>query len=147
MSDPATLIEHSERLTDVFGAWPSFHDAEVVAIDLWRGDIRPERNSWVGAVLTAKIQVLEATQPGATHSGNDTLATLRFHDIDRVHLHGFNHQNAILGLLFQHEIRGEGLPPFIRVHFQAAHGVDATFVCFRIEVLSAEPYSDATRGI
>src|SRR5205814_1062836 len=111
------------------------------------GDIRPERDSWIGAVLTAKIQVLEATQPGATHSGEDTLATLRFHDVDRVHLHGFNHQNAILGLVFQHEPRGEGLPPYIRVHFQSAFGVDATFVCMRIEVISAEPYTDVTGNI
>ena len=147
MSDLARFVEHSERLTDVFGAWPSFHDAEVVAIDLWRGDVRPERDSWIGAVLTTKIQILEATQPGATHSGNDTLATLRFHEADRVHLHGFNHQNAILGLVFQHEPRGEGLAPYIRVHFQAAFGVDATFVCMRIEVVSAEPYTDATRNI
>ena len=147
MNDPAVYVEHSERLTSVFGAWPSFHDAEVVALDLWRGDVRPERDSWVGAVLTAKIQILEACQPGATHARSDTLATLRFHDVDRVHLHGFNHQNAILGLSFQHEVRGERIPPYIRVHFQSAFGVDATFVCLRIEVISAEPYSDATRSI
>ena len=146
MIDPATFVEHSERLTTVFGGWPSFHDAEVHAMDLWRGDVCPERNSWIGAVLTAKIQVLEATQRGATHCGNDTLVTLRFHDIDRLELRGFNHQNAIIGLWFEHESRGDGLPEYIRVEFQQAHGVQATFVCFRVEFLSAEPYSDATQS-
>ena len=146
MIDPATFVEHSDRLTTLFGGWPSFHDAEVHAMDLWRGDVCPERNSWIGAVLTAKIQVLEATQRGATHRGNDTLVTLRFHDIDRLELRGFNHQNAIIGLWFEHESRGDGLPNYIRVEFQQAHGVQATFVCFRVEFLSAEPYSDAAQS-
>jgi len=144
MSDPAAFVEQSSRLTDIFGAWPSFHDAEVHSMDLWRGDVDPDRERWVFPTLTAKIQVLEATQPGASHSGNDTLVTLRFHDVDRLNLLGFNHQNAIIGLSFEHESRGDGLPPYIRVEFEQAFGVDATFVCFRIECLSAEPYSDAT---
>jgi hypothetical protein len=145
MTDPATFVEQCDRLTTLFGGWPSFHDAEVHAMDLWRGDVCPARNSWVGAVLTAKIQVLEATQRGANHSGNDTLVTLRFHDIDRLELRGFNHQNAIIGLWFENESRGDG-PPYIHVEFQQAHGVQATFVCLRVEFLSAEPYSDATQS-
>jgi hypothetical protein len=146
MFDPAAFVEQSERLTALFGRWPSFHDAEVHAMDLWRGDLCPRRNSWIGAVLTARIQVLEACQPDATNSGNDTLVTLRFHDIDRLELRAFNHQNAIIGLWFEHESRGDGLPPYIRVEFQQAHGVDATFVCFRVEFLSAEPFADVTQS-
>jgi len=146
MSDPAEFVEQSSRLTDIFGAWPLFHDAEVHSMDLWRGDVDPGRERWVSPTLTAKIQVLEATQPGASHSGNDALVTLRFHDVDRLKLLGFNHQNAIIGLSFEHESRGDGLPPYIRVEFERAFGVNATFVCFRIECLSAEPYSNVTHS-
>jgi hypothetical protein len=145
MADPASFVGQSERLTALFGRWPEFHDAEVHSMDLWRGDVDPDRDRWVFPTLTAKIQVLEATQPGATHSGNDTLVTLRFHNVDRLQLNGFNHQNAILGISFEHESRGDGLPPYIRVQFQQAFGVDANFVCFRIEFLGAEPYVDATQ--
>jgi Immunity protein 50 len=146
MTNPATFVEQGDHLTALFGGWPSFHDGEVHTMDLWRGDVCPARNSWIGAVLTAKIQVLEAAQRGASHAGNDTLVTLRFHDIDRLELRGFNHQNAIIGLWFERESRGDGLPDYICVEFQQAHGVQATFVCFRVEFLSAEPYSDATQN-
>jgi hypothetical protein len=141
MIDPSSFIENSRLLTELFGEWPSFHDAEVHAVDLWRGDICPERDSWVGPILNAKIQVLEATQRGAKHAGNDTLVTLRFHDVDHLELREFNHQNAILHLSFEHEPRGEGLTPYIRVEFRQAHGIHASFVCLRIEVIGAEPYS------
>ncbi len=110
-------------------------------MDLWRGDIDPQRHSWIGPVLTAKIQVLEATQPGVNHAGDDSLVTLRFHDVDDLRLVGFNHQNAIVGLWFSSEHRAEGVPPCIRVEFQQAHGVDASFRCFRIEAVDAQPFS------
>ena len=109
-------------------------------MDLWRGDVCPERDRWIGPVLNAKIQVLEATQRGAEHSGDDTLVTLRFHDVDQLDLRDFNHQNAILELSFELEVRGEGLTPSIHVEFRQANGVQATFVCFRVEVINAEPY-------
>jgi len=143
MSDPATFVEYSERLTRFFGgAWPSFHDAEIISLDLWRGDLAPERDSWIAPVITMKIRLLEATQPGATHAGNDTLVTLRFQDADDIKLLGFNHQNSIDELVFSQETRGEGLLPYLRVTLVPDFGVDASFRCFRAEVLQVEPCSD-----
>ncbi len=133
-------VEGSERLPAVFSPWPSFHDAEVIAMDLWRGDICPERNSWIDAVLTAKIHVLEATQPGVRHAGDDILLTLRFHDVCDLRLIDFNHQNAILGLIMRHEARGESLAPSIYVEFEQAFGVDASFHCDRVEVVDVAPH-------
>lgn len=43
VDSPEALIEHAETLTHVFGHWPSFHDAEVLEINLWRGDVDPAR--------------------------------------------------------------------------------------------------------
>src|SRR5437867_948381 len=75
-----SLVEKSEKLTSIFGSWPSFHDAEVIDLYYWRGDVRPgdwdDRN--VFPVLTVKVLILEATQARATDAGHDTLATLRF---------------------------------------------------------------------
>ena len=145
MNDPATFVEASKRLTHIFGRWPSFHDAEVIAVDLWRGDICPERNSWVGPVLTAKIQVLEATQVGAQHAGDDILATLRFHDVYNLQLLDFNHQNAIIELSLTREFPDGGRPPFCRVCFEQAFGIAASFCCSRVEVAAAEPFPQAER--
>jgi hypothetical protein len=47
MDAPEKLIENSERLASIFGYWPSFHDAEVIKFDLWRGDVQPEENRYV----------------------------------------------------------------------------------------------------
>lgn len=147
MSDPTIFIEHRERLAPFFAdAWPCFHDAEIITIDLWRGDVCPERDSWIGAVITMKIQVLEATQPLARHTGNDHLVTLRFHDAKDIQLSDFNHQNAIYGLTFSHESRGDGLTPYIRVVFSRGFGVEISFKCFRVEVLHAEPFSQSSHG-
>ncbi len=132
-------VEGIERMPGVFAPWPSFHDAEVLSMDLWRGDICPERNSWIGAVLTAKIQVLEGVQPDFRHAGDDILVTLRFHDVSDIRLTDFNHQNAILGLTMHQEDLGEGFMPSIYVKFQQAFGVDASFRCARVEVAGVEP--------
>ena len=131
-----------------FATWPCFHDAEVVAMNLWRGHVRPgdwdDRN--VFPVLTCKVRVLEATQPGAAHAGDDILVTLRFHDVDDVDVRGFNHDNSIVGLSLSKRGRGnfttgEEMPPLLIVTFERGHGISASFRCSRLEVVSAERYT------
>ena len=144
MTSIESLIQDSQKLTALFGAWPSFHDAEVVDLHFWRGDVKPgdwdDRN--IFPVLTVKVRVLEATQPGATGAGHDVFATLRFHDVGYFRMAGFNHQNRIFGLSIRVQDRGkfesgESLPPFLAVQFQQAFGISASFRCFRIEVVDA----------
>ena len=132
-------IKGSEKLTRIYGGWPSFHDAEVIELQYWRGDIKPgdwdDRN--VFPVLTVKIHIF-IESPSSQH----TLATLRFEDVDDFKMEGFNHQNAILGLSITVQERGtftngERLPPYLVVEFQRAFGMSASFRCFRIEVADA----------
>jgi hypothetical protein len=151
MSDAASLFDGNQILTSIFGEWPSFHDAEVIDVQLWRGDVKPGEwdDSNVFPVLTVKVRILEATQPGATgDSGRDVLATLRFHDVDDVKIEGFNHQNAILGISIVQRERGkfasgEDLPPDLVVIFEPAFGVAASFRCRRAEILAALRASDS----
>ncbi len=139
MSSIESHIAGSQKLTDIFGRWPTFHDAEVIEVHLWRGDVRPgdwdDRN--VFPVLTAKIHIF-IENPGSQH----TLATLRFEDVDDLKMEGFNHENAILGLSISIQERGkfesgEDLPPYLVVQFQRGFGISASFRCFRIEVIDA----------
>ena len=149
MNSIESLIQSSQKLTAFFGGWPSFHDAEVVDLHFWRGDIK--QGDWddsnIFPVLTIKVHVLEATQQSATHAGNDILATLRFHDVNDFKMEGFNHQNAILELSITVQERGqfasgEALPPYLVVQFQQSFGMSASFPCFGIEVVDAVRCND-----
>jgi hypothetical protein len=140
-----SLVEKAETLTALYGAWPNFHDAEVIELHLWRGYMYPgdwdERN--IFPVLTAKILILDATQPGATGSEKDVLVTLRFHGVDALRLQDFNHNNSIVSLRVSKQPRGhfstgEPLPPSLLVTVEQGFGLAASFSCSRIEVVNAE---------
>ena len=82
MSQVESLIEGSGKLTNIFGYWPSFHDAEVIEIHFWRGDIDTDNNKYVFPVLTAKLHLWEMT-PEVNSSAylgrhRHTVARLRF---------------------------------------------------------------------
>lgn len=139
MASIESLIAGSEKLTRIYGGWPSFHDAEVIELHHRRGQMKPGDwdDSNVMPVLTAKIHIF-IESPTSQH----TLATLRFEDVDDYKMEGFNHQNAILGLSITLQDRGtfesgESLPPYLVVEFQPAFGMGASFRCFRIEVVDA----------
>ena len=129
--DPITDIEGSARIL-YDGQWPSFHDAEVCSISLWRGDMRPDADVWIGPVIETQINLIGLAKPFQT--------VLKFHDCDEIQLSGFNHQNAIYEIEFSYKERGfltddvTPITPWICVRFVQAFGVALTFKCFRVEV-------------
>jgi immunity protein 50 of polymorphic toxin system len=145
MTKIETLIEGSEKLTSIFGFWPSFHDAEVIELHLWRGDAMTERAHPRFPVLTAKIHVWELTNEIDAHGyhilKHHTLATLRFHDVLNLEIKGFNQQNAIFGLSFtiQENLEGPWKQSFA-IQFESALDMEAGFRCSRVEVLDAIPW-------
>jgi hypothetical protein len=139
----SSLFEGADKLVPFFRTWPCFHDAEIVELHLWRGHVYAgdwdDRN--IFPILTIKVLVLEATQPGATGAGNDVLVTLRFHDVDQVELRDFNHNNSIVGLSVNKQSRGaaeDELAPYLAVVLEQGFGLSASFRCFRVEILSVE---------
>jgi immunity protein 50 of polymorphic toxin system len=145
VNEPEKLVEASERLTSIFGYWPSFHDAEVIEFNLWRGDVDTDAQRYVFPTLTTKIHLWELTSDldarGYYILRHHTLATLRFYDISELHVEDFNHQNAIFGLSIT-SAPVDGFPQRMRVEFEPAFGVTATFYCLRVEVLEAQPLPD-----
>lgn len=132
--NPVTDIENSQLILEQ-DEWPNFHDAEVHNLNIWRGDVRPDDNVWIGPVLELKLELC-ALQ-------HHYLATLRFHDCEEISLQDFNHQNALYDLSFSFEERGtlrtgEPMTPYIRVSFEQAFGAELQFRCFRIEVVSQQ---------
>lgn len=151
--DPTSVVESHQLLTSIFGHWPSFHDAEVVELSLWRGDVKPDAGKYIFPVLTAKLILAEIVPRAEDETKLDLLprarVTLRFRDVDDLNLQGFNHCNQIVGLWFALQDRGtftDGtpLPPYVLVEFERGFGISASFKCFGVEVVEATPWvSDA----
>jgi hypothetical protein len=141
MDNIETQIVGSEKLTAIFGYWPSFHDAEVIELSFWRGEVNPEMGLYTFPALTAKLHLWELTNEvnskGFLVLRKHTLATIRFHDVLESRIEGFNHQNAILGLDIRLEEPSEGPSPVLAVTFRSAFGMDASLKCMRMEVLEA----------
>lgn len=134
-------IAGSEKLTGIFGCWPSFHDAEVLAFDFWRGDINSGEDKWEFPAVTAKLRVCDLTQEvggdGYLVTRNHTLVTIRFSDVEEFRMEGFNHQNAILSLKIERRERTDGPSPYYFIDFNPAFGMGATFHCHSVELLEA----------
>ena len=141
MENIETFIESSNKLTDIFGYWPSFHDAEVIELNLWRGDVEPDAGRYVFPMLKVHLHLWELTNeadpPGSLVLRHHTRATLRFYDVNEFQMEGFNHQNAILELAITRQERTQGPSPVFAVHFNPAHGMGASFICSRVEVVDA----------
>jgi hypothetical protein len=52
--DIRSLVRNASLLTNIFGGWPSFHDAEVL-------ELRLDRNGPGGVELHAKVHLFETT--------------------------------------------------------------------------------------
>ena len=133
-------LEQAEKLTRIFGEWPSFHDAEVVRVVL-------DRTGPEAPTLTLEIHVYTMTSEvdarGFYVLTNHTLATLRFTEVALISMQGFNSQNSLSDLLIS------DLDPAVhegrRVHVQlpSSYGLEAEFEAVRGMVVEAKPYDAA----
>jgi hypothetical protein len=150
MTSIESLIIGSEKLTATFGYWPSFHDAEILELHFWRGNIQTEKGIYDFPVLTLTIHLWELTKDvdqGYFVLRHHTLTKLRFCDVEDFQMQGFNHQNAIMGLSVTTEQRTERPSPYFAVEVDPAFGMGASFKCLRIEVVDAVPCSDDGKAI
>src|SRR6266700_8177774 len=129
MTDVGPLAESGEKLTRLFGGWPSFHDAEILELHLDRGHVEPEKNLHEFPSLTLKIHLWEMTkevdQNGYFILLNHTLATLKFSDLDRLNVAGFNHQNVIMDMEIVRRERTDGPSPYFEIEIAPAFGLAA----------------------
>ena len=133
-------IKNSHQLTDVFGRWPSFHDAEVLRINL----DRDRADSEFGPNLQAAIHVFEMTsqvdERGRYVLKNHVVVNLRFFEVVELNLVDFNYQNVLMGLSIR-DISDRQLERVkFEVSFDPSFGVGAEFQCHSISVESVEPF-------
>lgn len=137
----------SERLTSIFGGWPSFHDAEIAEIHLDRGEVNQATETFEFPIMTVKLVLWNLTSRvnanGYLETERHTLAILQFSDVDNLTMSGFNYQNAIMGLQIERQ-GNEGRTEF-KVTFDPAFGMGCEFSCGSIEVLNVMPWDVSRR--
>jgi len=141
-------IPGAEKLVAVFGYWPSFHDAEV----LWlRLDRRPQGDGFYGPTLEALIHAFEMTSEVGSDGHyvlrHHVLVQFRFWDVVELQLEGFNFQNALMGLTLT-DLRDQQMEHVRWVaRLDSTFGVDASFQCYEVEVVSVVPCNKAGEPI
>jgi hypothetical protein len=128
-------IINSYKLEEIYGRWPSFHDAEIHEIKL-------KRNIAVGGTQLELIihlfQIIpEVDERGFYKSTKHNFVTIRFEEIAEMQLEDFNHQNCILDL----EIDKSAKEDSFKVDIYSSYGCNGSFKCKRIEVIDVTNYN------
>lgn len=102
--DPAAIVRDSNKITDVFGYWPTFHDAEIHSFCLTVADGQPWLTDSDSSVLDMHIHVFEMTKEVSAEGyfvlAKHTLAHLRFRNVEDLSVSRFSHQNCIFEMVF-----------------------------------------------
>ena len=124
--DALVHIKGAKLVTDVYGRWPTFHDAEVLRIVLDRG------TSVDGPTLAMDIRTFEMTNEtdakGYIILRNEKVVSFRFVSVTDLELGDFNHQNVLFDLKI-HCVGEEGSDTHFDVSLHPSHGVSALFRC------------------
>src|SRR2546427_9984170 len=131
---PMRTIRGEEKLKAIFGAWPSFHDAEVWSLAYERV---PDGFS-VAAVIHAFQMTSEVDARGYYVLKNHAKVRIRFDRCSDVALDGFNHQNVLFGLeITEPEQAAPGCA--FQLRFDTSYGLAGTLRCKDIIVESVKP--------
>jgi hypothetical protein len=133
-------IENASALVEVFGAWPSFHDAEVYSLAMSRESSEAPRLDMRIHVFGRRSEIDSIGQYGRV---NHRFATLQFTRVAALELSGFNEQNALFALIIEPGDQTAAEPRRWDVRFESSYGVGATFGCDRIIVTNVEPIVEA----
>jgi hypothetical protein len=117
-------IANKEQVIQLFGEWPSFHDAEVISIELRRGESPGQFTDLFAAIQVRKYMPANVGtaefEMATTHDG---VITLRFSSISDLSLSEFNHQNVIDDISMSQE------GSRVNVTFVSIYGVECFFKC------------------
>jgi hypothetical protein len=133
------MFENAALLTEIFGRWPSFHDAEVLSVSLnRRGDSGP--------TLDFSIYVFEMT-PEVDGKGffvlqKHTDVVLRFSGVDLLGMAWINQQNVIEELIVSELEPAKHDGRRWLVEIVPSYGLGATLECVSCCVVSVQPHKE-----
>lgn len=150
--DPSAFITNSSLVTDIFGYWPSFHDAWILSLTLSVADGEPWNVGSVSPTAEMIIHLSELTDE-TNHEGyliirKHTRVRIVFQNVQDSTLADFRYQNAIFEMVFGVEpmTYRNGGPPLdgphpnvLTVAIESSIGLSGTFKCQSATVVSAEP--------
>jgi hypothetical protein len=150
--DPSPHIKNSYKITDIFGYWPAFQDAEIHELRLTVADAEP----WVAGSESPAMEMLvhvfemtgDVTPEGRFRLDKHTLVRLRFRNVEALQLANFWYQNCVFDLEFGIESAGQSQddianessrPGLLSVEIHSTVGLSGKFKCQSAEVVSTEP--------
>jgi hypothetical protein len=127
-------VTGADRLVERFGAWPSFHDAEVIRIGLDRHGT----NGPTGEMLVHTWVMTNALDDrGHYVLEKHTLVRFVFEQIASCEFSDFNHQNVLFGLEVKRETV-DGAAVYC-VTLDSSYGLHGRVVCSRLVVADVMP--------
>jgi immunity protein 50 of polymorphic toxin system len=135
-------IQHASRLTELFGHWPSFHDAEIIGAQLRAATATPSS-------LELEVEIAEMSgevdEAGFYRDRQRCRAVLRFENVSELGLLDFGPQNVLNDLTVRlteprdHErLKGFWGDRRYYVRFEPIAGFcEIELYCDRLEVVSA----------
>ena len=134
VEDLTVPVAGAERVRAVLGAWPSFHDAEVLRVELTRDPV-------LGRTPPVLLLELDAGNDFGTDAGGAPLprvaarVALRFHDVADLVLGSFGYQNVLYELTLAPA--GDRIAVVLDPT-GGLGGVEGSFTCAAVEVVAAE---------
>lgn len=113
------LVQGAEKVEELFGGWPRFHDAEVMRLELNRE----------GPTLVMALRVFG---PNRGPVAEVLFTAERIHEVE---LGGFNHQNVLADLVLDVTERDGAVS--LHAALEGIFGLTGSFECDRLVVTSA----------
>ena len=131
----ASDIHNAHLVTDHFTTWPSFHDAEVIRLTLYRNVQNVPSAELLIHAWTTTSQIDEH---GYYVQEKHALITLLFRDLIASTFTDFNHQNVLFSLQIERTTTPDNHPAF-EVAFDSSYGLTGSLLCRHIEVTALTP--------
>ena len=134
-------VINGSLIVERFGAWPSFHDAEVISVLL--SGHHPEQPS-CEMVVHAWLMTDKVDARGYYVLEKHSLVKFRFEELIESTFSNFNHQNCLWSLEIEEEMFED--EPVLRVQLPTSYGLEGTALCKRVVVLSVQPCDEHGRA-
>ncbi|MCO6512675.1 MAG: hypothetical protein J5I65_17975 [Aridibacter famidurans] len=139
--EPYEFIIGHEKVTEAFGRWPSFHDAEILRVLLERGEHGKNDASSTSVELVLRAWTIknDLTGTGPYDQDNESIVHFRFEGISDLEIGGLNNQNVISGLSFELLDGSENGAPVVRVDIGPCYGLAGEFRAKKAEIVNVTP--------
>lgn len=137
-------VVNAEALESRFGEWPSFHDAEVLALRLDSGQ---RSDGVVRLELDVHVFAIDGQLPdGSLNFVLHTVVTLQFEGVEAAELDGFGPQSVLFDLVLRDVAIGASHAR-IQVELLSSNGLGGSFRCRDVILPAVEPHEPGAHSV